>query len=176
MRKRRWMLMMAKKKALPLALIILGLISTGAVFGESIWNIISNILGPYKVHVSPETRQLLTIAVSDIPQQVSLGQTISVTLTVENPTSSDVQGYVLINVTSTSDFASNDISLMLRYQNFGGWSGETRFVAVYTMSRGCAYKTETRFTWRSGCRDIADLYIVFNKPGDYELTIAISSN
>jgi len=73
-----------------LALIILGLISTGAVFGESIWNIISNILGPYKVHVSPETRQLLTIAVSDIPQQVSLGQTISVTLTVENPTSSDV--------------------------------------------------------------------------------------
>jgi len=158
------------------ALIILGLISISVVFGESIWNIISNILGPYQVHVSPETRQLLTITVSNIPQQISLGQTINATLTIENPTSSDVQGYVLINVTSTSDFASNDVSLTLRYQNFGGGSGDITLVAVYTMSRGYVYKTNIRFTWKSGCGDIANLYIVFNKPGDYELTIAISSN
>jgi hypothetical protein len=163
-----------KKYIILAGIIILALI--GLVFGGSIWNIISNILGPYPVHVGSETNQLLTVTVSNIPQHVSLGQTINTTLTVENPTSSDVQGYVLINVTSTSSFDSNNVSLTLRSQNFGGWSGEFQLTAVYIISGGYVYKTLTKFTWRAGCTDTANLYIVFNKQGDYMLTIAISSN
>jgi len=166
--------MVAKKKVILVALVIVAL--TSVVFGESIWNIISNILGPYPIRVGPKTSQLLTITISNIPQQVSLGETISATLTVENPTSSDVQGYVLVNVTSTSNFASNNVSLTLRSQNFGGWSGEFPLVAVYIISGGYVYKTNTKFTWKAGCRDTATLYITFNKQGDYVLTIALSSN
>jgi hypothetical protein len=167
--------MVTKKKAILVALALSILVLIGVVFGESIWNIISNILGPYPVHVGPKTSQLLTITASNPPQTIALGQTVNMTLTVENPTSGDVQGYVLINVTSTSSFASNDVSLTLRSQNFGGWSGEFYFSA-YSIAGGYAFKTNTKCTWKAGCRDTANLYIVFNKQGDYVLTIAISSN
>jgi hypothetical protein len=165
-----------KKKVILVSLALSILVLIGVVFGESIWNIISNILGPYPIHVGPKTSQLLTITASNPPQSISLGQTVNMTLTVENPTSSDVQGYVLINITSTSSFASNNVSLTLRSQNFGGWSGEFPLTAVYIISGGYVYKISTKFTWKAGCRDTANLYIVFNKQGDYVLTIAISSN
>jgi len=169
--------MVTKKKAVLVASALVILVLIGVVFGESIWNIISNILGPYPVHVGPETSQLLTITASNPPQTIALGQTVNMTLTVENPTSGDVQGYILVNVTSTSSFASNDVPLMLRSQyQFGGWSGEFGLFAVYTLSDGYVYKTQTKFTWKAGCTDTANLYIVFNKQGDYVLTIAISSN
>jgi hypothetical protein len=168
--------MITKKKAVLVASALVILVLIGVVFGESIWNIISNILGPYPVHVGPETSQLLTITASNPPQTISLGQTVNMTLTVENPTSGDVQGYVLINVTSTSSFASDNVSLTLISQNFGGCSGSFPLTAVYIISSGYVYKTFTKFTWKAGCRDTANLYIVFNKQGDYVLTIAISSN
>jgi hypothetical protein len=167
--------MVTKKKAVLVALALSILVLIGVVFGESTWNIISNILGPYPVHVGPETSQLLTITASNPPQTIPLGQTVNITLTVKNPTSGDVQGYILVNVTSTSSFASNDVSLTLISPNFGGWSGLSYFSA-YSIAGGYAFKTSTKYTWKTGCTDTANLYIVLNKQGDYVLTIAISSN
>jgi hypothetical protein len=165
-----------KKKATILAIVLVIFTLIGFAFGESIWNIISNILGPYPVHVSSETSQLLTISSSNPPENISLGQTINITLTVKNSISSAVQGYILINITATSNFTANDISATLRGQNFGGWSGEFSFHVVDTIPQGFVYKTWTKFTWESGCADSATLYITFNRQGDYQLTIAVSSN
>ncbi len=167
-----------KAKYIVLALILV-MISISLIIAESLWHIISNILGPYGIHVAPETVQLLTISATEPPpSNVYLGQTINMTLTVTNPctpTSGDVQGYVLVNITSTTDFPDSAVYLELKAEEpFGGWIGSTWFSAI-PIPQGYAFKSQTRYTWRSCRTESAILYITFNQEGDYQVTIAITS-
>jgi len=144
--------------------------------------IISNILGPYSIHVTPQSGQLLTISASKTPpSQVSLGSTVEIDITVSNPTSSSVTGYLIVNITAT-DFtpSSSDISISMRSGSFGGWSGTFSFTPT-SIPGGFMYKSENQFTWASGCSDAAAILITFNKAnptdsGNYEVTIGITSN
>ncbi len=157
--------------------LIFAAIAVGSIVAaEYQWHIISNILGPYRIRVLPETGQFLVISVTDPPSDVLIGQTISLVLTVENIAADDVQGYVLINVTSTSYFPPDAVRLELRADTpFGGYTGVTWFSAT-GIDQGYAYKSQSLFTWRKDVKESAKLYITFNQAGEYQIMIAITSN
>jgi len=161
-------------------IVVLALLAVGVIVSGII---ISNVLGPYRIHVTPTSSQLLTISISTPPpSQVSLGSTVEMNITVSNPTSSSVTGYLVINITA-SDFtpSTSDISVSMRANDFfGGSKGVFSFIPT-SIPGGLMYKTQTQFTWSPGCSDTATILITFNKAnptsdGYYEVTIGITSD
>lgn len=145
--------------------------------------IISNILGPYQIHVGSEPSQLLELSASTTPpSEVPLGATVNISITVTNPsTSSDVQGYVVVNITA-SDFTlgTSNVTLSTYMDISGGAHGWYGFSAT-PITSGFMYKTTTQFLFPAGSTSTANIYIVFNKAnptaeGYYEVTIGVSSD
>jgi len=136
--------------------------------------IISNILGPYRIHVIPETNQLLTISLSNPPQsQAYEGSTVPIEITVSNPTSSEVVGYIVVNITA-SDFtlSENDISISI---------DDVYPLTPTAIPGGYMYKSDYRFSWYPGDPRTDTIEITFSKAnptdsGYYEVTIGITSS
>ena len=142
---------------------------------------ISNVLGPYKIHVSSETSQLLVIS-SPGPSATNItkGATVTIPITVENRGNTDVKGYVAVVVTSNdTSFSSSDVSILLKSTNFAGYT-QAKFYLYETLDNGYVYKTSTEFVFKPASREEATLYITFNKEntspdGYYEIKVMIIS-
>jgi hypothetical protein len=144
---------------------------------------ISNIIGPFRIHVRTTPQQSLELsAVNTPPGNISLGSTANITIRVRNPSSGAVCGYLILNVTA-SDFtvSSGDLSIEGRTNGwFGGYTGVISFTPVGGIPGGYMYRSSSLFTWSSNCDESATLYFTFNKAnptdtGYYEIYIVISS-
>ncbi|MGC8933375.1 MAG: hypothetical protein ACP5LQ_08855 [Candidatus Methanodesulfokora sp.] len=147
-----------------------------------IW--ISNIIGPYKIHVRGKTAQLLELeAIKTPPSEVSLGSTVNITMRVRNPSQETVKGYLVVNITA-SDFTPKGSDLSVKGVT-DGWFGHTSgwfCCSCLETSKGliCTSYQNIELTWAPGCDETAFLYITFNKPnptdqGYYEISVGISS-
>jgi hypothetical protein len=146
--------------------------------------LLSNITGPYPIHVSSAPSQPLQLSVvTPPPSQIALGGTAAVGINVKNPTSNPVQGYVTVNITA-SDFTTglSDISISMQSSGiFGGTSGWFAFPTVSSIPNGLMYRNQNLLTFSAGANDSATIYIVFNKAnptasGYYAITIGITSS
>ena len=163
-----------------MVLVLLAFLALTILVSGYIW--ISNIIGPYKIHVRGKAAQLLELeAVKTPPSEVSLGSTVNITMRVRNPSQETVKGYLVVNITA-SDFTPKKSDLYLEgvaEDWFGHIHGWFYFYCLET-SKGLICTNYEQLTWAPGCDETALLYITFNKPnptdqGYYEISVGISS-
>ena len=165
------------KKMIVITFILLTCVAASIVA----YTAISNVLGPYKIHVLSETSQLLVIS-SPGPSATNItkGATVEIPITVENRGDSAVNGYVAVIVTSNdTSFSSNDVKIVLRSSNFAGHT-YSQFGVHENLANGYVYRSGLQFTFDPGCREEATLYITFNREnmnpdGYYEVKVLIIS-
>jgi len=162
------------RKILDIPLIWIAVIVSLAIAATASGIIISNILGPYRIHVIPETNQLLTISASSIPpSQIYEGSSVEIDIKVSNPTSNMVVGYIVVNITAT-DFtpSSSDIEVEI---------DGTYPLGSTAIPGGYMYKSFYKYSWEPGETSTYTIEITFDKAnptdsGNYEVTIGIASN
>lgn len=167
-----------RKKVVLLAIVV---IAAALLLAEARAMLLSNTVGPYQIHVSDVGQDLILEVSSPPPTTAYTGSAISMNITVSNPISAAVSGYVVVNVT-TSDLQVTSmagLSVLLVSNSFGGQSGS---FGTATQSVGNVYvaKVSTQFTWQPGCNDTAAIYLTFPKAnptatGHYSVTIGVSN-
>jgi hypothetical protein len=165
------------RKAYPI--IVLLIISAILVFA---FVPISNTIGPFRIHVKKSSQQLLELsAVNTPPGEISLGNTVNITIRVRNLVSNEVAGHLIVNVTA-SDFTvtSRDVSVKLDTTgNFGHYGGITGFHLAKEIQGGVMLCSDAEFIWPANCDQSAVLLFSFYKAnptdtGYYEISIGIS--
>jgi len=162
------------RKILGIPLVWMAVIVSLTIAAAASGIIISNILGPYRIHVIPETNQLLTISLSNPPQsQAYEGSSVKIDIKVSNPTSSEVVGYIVVNITA-SDFTLSEDDVLIYIEG-------VRSSAPTAIPGGYMYKSYYNYSWDPGETSTCLIEITFNKAnptdnGYYEVTIGITSS